>query len=72
VTTTELAKLYVRVGRELAKLGKIDPELASDLWPRFRWIRFNDALTTPEKRAEAAHILENVLVITRGRGSAAD
>jgi hypothetical protein len=71
-TPSELAALYSRAGRELANLGKTDPARASDLWPRFRWIRLNDALTTPEKRAEAARLLESLLVMTRGRGSAAD
>ena len=72
LTATEIANLYQQTGRELAKLSKTHPELASELWPRYRWIRINDALATPAKRTEAARLLEDVLVRTRGRGSAAN
>jgi serine/threonine protein kinase len=71
-TPSELAELYMRTGRAISALSKNDREAADTLWPRYRWIRFNDALTTPEKRAEAARLLETLLVTTRGQGSAAN
>jgi serine/threonine protein kinase len=71
-TASEVADLYMRTGRAISALSKIDPERASELWPRYRWIRLNDAMSTREKRVEAARLLEKMLVMTRGQGSAAD
>jgi serine/threonine-protein kinase len=71
-TTAEIASLYMQTGRELSSLEKADPSRANELWPRYRWIRINDALTTPDKRTQAARMLEDLRVMIRGRGSAAD
>ena len=70
----EVAQLYVTVGRELVALDRARGQTATcDLWPRFRWIRINEYLTTPEKRMVAAELLDKLRdeIRTRGRGSAA-
>ena len=64
-TVRELADLYMRVGRLLAAAARIDPTATIDLWPRFRWVNFNDAIRTPQKRAEAGAVLERLLADTR-------
>ncbi len=53
-----VAQLYGTVGRELKALDTRRGSAAtSALWPRYLRIRINDALTTPEKRAEAHRAL---------------
>jgi len=60
-TAAELAKLYALVGRELSALeAKKGTGATVDLWPRYRWIRIQDALATPEKRHEAWQLLETL------------
>ena len=44
---------YQAVGRDLKALG----DKANDLWPRYRLIRYNETLTSPEKMAQAKQIL---------------
>jgi serine/threonine protein kinase len=57
-TASELAALYGRVGRDLRRLeARGGDEAVFDLWPRYRWIRINEVLTTPDKRANAARML---------------
>lgn len=58
-TTRELSNLYTAVGQELAAASKHDPK-ATELWPRYRWIDFMDALQAPDKRAEAAALLHKL------------
>jgi len=57
----EIAKLYAEVGRELRTLDEhkgLDATI--DLWPRYRWIRIHEWLLTPEKRTQAAAMLERL------------
>jgi len=57
-SAAELASLYGSVGRELKALDTAKGQRATyDLWPRFRWIRLYDYLTTPERRQVAAALL---------------
>jgi eukaryotic-like serine/threonine-protein kinase len=48
-----IAARYSSVGQKLKALGPA----ATDLWPRYRLIRIQDVMSSPEKRAEAAQIL---------------
>ncbi len=48
-----IAAHYSAVGQKLKALGPA----ATDLWPRYRLIRIQDVMASPEKRAEAAQIL---------------
>jgi serine/threonine protein kinase len=60
-TAAELVKLYTQVGRELSALETNKGAAATDdLWPRYRWIRIQDALSTPDKRHEAWQLLEHL------------
>ena len=60
-TAAELAKLYGEVGRELSALETQRGLSATiDLWPRYRWIRINDMLASPEKRHETWQLLEHL------------
>ena len=60
-TATELAQLYVKTARELTALERTRGiDAAIDLWPRFRWIRINDALVSLPKRVETVQILEQL------------
>ena len=58
-SASELATLYAAVGRELKALDRSKGEDATiDLWPRYRWIRINEALgAAPAKRTEVASML---------------
>jgi serine/threonine protein kinase len=56
VTSSALVTQYATVGRELRALG----DKASDLWPRYRLIQINDALTTQPKRTQASVILSQI------------
>ncbi len=58
----QLAELYTQVGRALAAAAKANPTSTLDLWPRFRWVNFMDAIKTPAKRAEAGAVLDKLLV----------
>ena len=71
-TASDLAQLYGDVGRELGALDRAGGQQATfDLWPRFRWIRLNDYLVTPEKRRVAFDLLQRLRadIKTRGLGS---
>lgn len=59
-TAQELAQLYTTVGRELSALEAKSPYEAIDLWPRFRWIRINDALVYAQKRHDTYLLLERL------------
>jgi hypothetical protein len=48
-----IAARYSAVGQKLKALGPA----ATELWPRYRLIRIQDVMSSPEKRAEAAQIL---------------
>ncbi len=72
-TAAEVATLYGMVGRELKALDAAKGQEATyDLWPRFRWIRINEYLLTPERRLIAAALLARLHtdITTRDRGSA--
>jgi serine/threonine-protein kinase len=56
-SASELAALYRSVGQMLERL---DRDHADTLWQRYRWIRLGDYLTTADKRAEAARMLEAI------------
>jgi len=64
-TVEQLAKLYMKVGRELKDAAEIDRNATIDLWPRYRWVNFMEAIRTPEKRAAAAVVLEKLLEETQ-------
>src|SRR5205085_2580915 len=60
-TASELAQLYAAVGRELSALeAKKGANAAIDLWPRYRWIRINDALATQDLRTRTYEILQRL------------
>jgi hypothetical protein len=60
-TATELAQLYVKTARELSALERAKgTDAAIDLWPRFRWIRLSDALTSLPQRIESYQILDQL------------
>ena len=48
-----IAARYSAVGQKLKALGPA----ATELWPRYRLIRIQDVMASPEKRVEAAQIL---------------
>jgi hypothetical protein len=56
----EVANLYASVGRELGAATRSDPDAVLDLWPRFRWIRVNDALLDPARRGPTVEMLERI------------
>jgi hypothetical protein len=62
-TAAEVARLYGVTGRELKAL---DDEKGMDatieLWPRYRWIRINEWIATPERRTQIAQELERLRV----------
>lgn len=57
----QLAELYTRTGRALKDASEKDRNATYDLWPRYRWVNFMDAIKTPQKRAAAAAVLEKLL-----------
>jgi len=60
-SATELATLYATVGRELTTLEQNRGMVATiDLWPRYRWIRINDAIATPEERVRTTVMLQHL------------
>jgi serine/threonine protein kinase len=60
-TGAEVAKLYGALGRELKTLDENKGMDATiELWPRYRWIRINEWITTPERRARIAQELERL------------
>lgn len=60
-TAAEIAKLYAVIGRELTALEATKGMDATiDLWPRYRWIRINEWITTPERRAHVVELLERL------------
>lgn len=64
-TARRLADLYAQVGRELQTVTQIDRQATIDLWARYRWVNFLDAIKTPAKRAAAAALLEKLLTETK-------
>jgi serine/threonine protein kinase len=65
-TAAEVAKLYGAVGRELKTLdAKKGMEATIELWPRYRWIRINEWIATPERRVQIAQELERLRVDIR-------
>jgi len=60
-TAAEVATLYSALGRELKALEDAHGmDSTIELWPRYRWIRINDWLATPERRTEVAQLLERL------------
>jgi hypothetical protein len=53
--------LYRSVGQTLDRVHD------DALWQRYRWIRLADYLVTPEKRAEAARMLDAIASDARGK-----
>ena len=51
-----LSALYRSVGNDLARLGGA----ASDLWPRYRLVKINEALRSPGQRDEARKLLSQL------------
>jgi hypothetical protein len=65
----EVAKLYGSVGRELSALeAKKGMDATIELWPRYRWIRINEWITTPERRAHIATQLERLRADIKAAG----
>jgi serine/threonine-protein kinase len=54
LSAAELAALYRSVGQTLDRVRD------DALWQRYRWIRLADYLATPEKRSEAARMLDAI------------
>jgi hypothetical protein len=62
-SAAEVARLYGALGRELKALdAKKGMDATIELWPRYRWIRINEWITTPERRAQIARELERLRV----------
>jgi hypothetical protein len=59
-TAAELLALYSAVGRELKVAYDHDRDATQDLWSRYRWIRINDAITTPDKRTQTKAMLDQL------------
>ncbi len=59
-TATDVAQLYAVTGRELSALETNSAGAAIDLWPRYRWIRINDVLSSQPKRTEAYLMLQRL------------
>ncbi|HEY5951128.1 MAG TPA: serine/threonine-protein kinase [Kofleriaceae bacterium] len=60
-SAAEVAKLYGATGRELKALdAKKGMDATIELWPRYRWIRINEWIATPEKRAQITRELERL------------
>jgi len=60
-SAADVAKLYGVTGRELKALeGRAGMDATIDLWPRYRWIRINEWIATPERRTQVASILERL------------
>ncbi|NVB84761.1 MAG: serine/threonine protein kinase [Kofleriaceae bacterium] len=66
-TAADVAKLYAVVGRELSALEATKGmEATIDLWPRYRWIRINEWITTPERRSHVSALLERLRLDIKG------
>ena len=60
-TASDVAKLYGTTGRELKALeAKKGMDSTIELWPRYRWIRINEWITTAERRTQVIQILERL------------
>jgi hypothetical protein len=60
-SASEVAQLYALVGRELKAYERDHGmEATIDYWPRYRWIRINEAIATPEKRNETFKMLSRL------------
>jgi hypothetical protein len=55
----EIAALYTVVGRALRKLENGDP-VVQDLWIRYRRIRLNEVIATPEGRRATKATLDEL------------
>lgn len=60
-SASELVALYRSVGQTLDRVRD------DALWQRYRWIRLADYLVTPDKRAEAARMLDAIASDARGK-----
>jgi serine/threonine protein kinase len=61
ISAGAVANLYGTVGRELKALDtKRGADIAQPMWQRFRQLRINDALQSPEKRAAAERMLSQL------------
>ncbi len=57
----EVAALYGALGRELKALEAAKGmDSTMELWPRYRWIRINEWLGTPERRTQVAQLLQKL------------
>lgn len=63
-SASEIVALYRSVGQTLEQL---DRDKGDPLRQRYRWIRLADFLVTPEKRAEAAVMLDAIASDARGK-----
>lgn len=63
VSAQALAAQYAAVGSTLKQLG----DEATDLWPSYRRIILNEAMQTPERRAEAAKLLSELQKLAAAR-----
>jgi serine/threonine-protein kinase len=60
-SANEVAQLYALVGRALKAYERDHGmEATIDFWPRYRWIRINEAIATPEKRNETYKMLSRL------------
>jgi hypothetical protein len=60
----ELVTLYREVATTLHQLDKLRADL---LWQRFRWIKLDEYLISPERRANAMRMLEAIASEARGQ-----
>jgi serine/threonine protein kinase len=67
-SASDVAKLYGAVGRELKALDDLKGMDATiELWPRYRWIRINEWITTPQRRAQITQELERLRADIKAR-----
>jgi len=60
-SASDVAALYGVVGRALGQLQQAKGSDATiDLWPRFRYIRINDAIVTPDSRRDTQKLLREL------------
>ncbi|MEO8701912.1 MAG: hypothetical protein ABI867_17845 [Kofleriaceae bacterium] len=58
--TNLFVQLYVAVGKELSQLHRRDPDAASELMTRYRYINVLDAVRIGSKRQDAARRLHEL------------
>jgi serine/threonine-protein kinase len=67
-SAAEVATLYGVVGRELKALDAArGMDATLELWPRYRWIRINEWIATPERRATIAQELTRLRTDIKSR-----